>query len=101
MQAGRKLIVSCSYCRRNISNHCRIRCADPVCNDSSNGPFDLCSDCFCSGAELKPHENSHAYQVIDSLEFPVFSKDWSANDELLMLEGTFKINLIFIYKFIF
>jgi transcriptional adapter 2-alpha len=70
----------CDYCRKDISNVVRIRCA--ICQD-----FDLCVECFSVGAELSPHKNDHAYRVLTKIDFPVFADDWGADEELLLLEG--------------
>eukprot|EP01035_Chromulina_nebulosa_P017699 gene17699-23289_t len=47
------------------------------------------SDCFASGVELFPHDITHykSYQVNDCLDFPLFAKDWTANEELALLDG--------------
>lgn len=60
-------------------------CCEWQCAECEN--FDLCADCFCAGVELKPHKNTHAYRVSDNLNFPVFDKDWTAKEELLLLDG--------------
>ncbi len=49
--------------------------------------FDLCLECFSVGAEIKPHSSAHAYRVVDNLSFPVFTLDWGADEEMLLLEG--------------
>ena len=72
--------VLCSYCKRNISLLVRVQCAE--CSD-----FRLCGDCFCTGVTLKPHDPTHSYRLADCLDFPIFAKDWSAQEELLLLEG--------------
>jgi len=36
---------------------------------------------------LKPHDPTHSYRLADCLDFPIFAKDWSAQEELLLLEG--------------
>ncbi len=50
----------------------RIKCA--VCPD-----FDLCLDCFSVGVEITPHQNDHAYRVMDSLSFPLYHPDWGVS----------------------
>ena len=55
--------------------------------------FNLCSDCFSIGAKLFPHEAWHPYKVIECLEYPLFSKDWSIQEELLLLEAIEKCGL--------
>lgn len=39
------------------------------------------------GAEIKPHSSDHAYRVVDNLSFPVYTLDWGADEEMLLLEG--------------
>lgn len=73
--------VNCKYCHVDISEKLRIRCAECVT------PFDLCGDCFSSGVELYPHTNNHAYHVIDCLHKPIFTKDWTALEDLKLLNG--------------
>jgi len=70
----------CNYCSRDISNCTRITCA--VCPD-----FDLCISCFSVGASVYPHEASHPYRVVEYVSRPVFSTEWSAEEELRLLEG--------------
>ena len=70
----------CDYCRRDISNVVRIKCAE--CSD-----FDLCLDCFCAGVRVPPHVPSHAYRVIEHVRQPLFDEKWGADEELLLLEA--------------
>jgi len=70
----------CDYCRKDISNFVRIRCA--VCPD-----FDLCLECFSVGVEIRDHKNNHSYRVMDYMSFPLFEQDWGADEELLILEA--------------
>lgn len=58
----------------------RIKCA--VCTD-----FDLCVECFSVGVEIVPHRNSHGYQVMDNMHFPMLHPDWGADEEILLLEA--------------
>ena len=73
-------LYHCDYCSKDLSTSLRIKCA--VCPD-----FDLCLECFSVGAEIKPHASDHAYRVVDNLSFPVYTLDWGADEELLLLEG--------------
>jgi transcriptional adapter 2-alpha len=73
-------LYHCDYCAKDLSTSLRIKCA--VCPD-----FDLCLECFSVGAEIKPHSSDHAYRVVDNLSFPVFTLDWGADEEMLLLEG--------------
>ena len=49
--------------------------------------FSLCGECFCAGVNLPPHENTHSYTVSDCLEVPIFTKDWTISEELMLLDG--------------
>ncbi len=61
------------------------RCADcPAC---------ICCDCFCSGVSLGEHEAGHRYRVADCLLLPLFCKEWTAQEELMLLEGIEKYGL--------
>ena len=77
---GRRVPVLCSYCQRDVTMLCRVHCNE--CPD-----FKLCNDCFSVGVQLLPHLPTHAYRVVDCLDVPLFTKDWSAVEELLLLEG--------------
>lgn len=77
---GKRALYHCNYCNKDITGRIRIKCA--VCPD-----FDLCVECHSVGAELKPHKSNHPYRVMDILSFPLFCPDWSADEEILLLEG--------------
>ena len=64
-------------------NQVRIRCADPACKD-----YDLCVPCFANGSTSRDHDPStHAYSVIEQHSIPIYTPDWGADEELLLLEG--------------
>ena len=84
---GKITLYHCSVCKRDITSTLRIRCAE--CHPS----VDLCADCFCVGATVVnsdcTHLASHSYRVVDCLDPPIFGEaDWSAAEELLLLEGS-------------
>ncbi len=61
----------------------RIRCAHSVCSD-----YDLCVPCFAKGDSSKDHDpRTHRYSVIEQHSIPIYTKDWGADEELLLLEG--------------
>lgn len=44
--------------------------------------------CFTSGAESGTHRcATHPYQVIEQNSYPIFTEDWGADEELLLLQG--------------
>lgn len=73
-------LFQCDYCSRDLTNVVRIRCAE--CKD-----FDLCLDCFSVGAEVNGHKKTHDYHVMEKLDFPLLSEDWTAHQEALLLQG--------------
>lgn len=77
---GKVSLYHCNYCNKDISGKIRIKCA--VCQD-----FDLCIECFSVGVELTPHKSNHPYRVMDNLSFPLICPDWSAEEEMLLLEA--------------
>ncbi|XP_019853085.1 PREDICTED: transcriptional adapter 2-beta-like [Amphimedon queenslandica] len=68
----------CSYCGCDIT--LRLKCNG--CPD-----FDLCLECFASGASIGNHMPDHPYQLIDEGSFPLLTNDWGAIEEVLLLEA--------------
>ena len=61
----------------------RIRCVHEACND-----YDLCVTCFADGAASRDHKPAtHPFAVIEQHSIPIFTDDWGADEELLLLEG--------------
>lgn len=61
----------------------RIRCASSTCND-----YDLCVPCFSKGEYSYDHDpKTHSFSVIEQHSIPIYTKDWGADEELLLLEG--------------
>jgi transcriptional adapter 2-alpha len=63
-----------------MTRHTKIYCAE--CKD-----MDICLNCFANGEEAKGHKRNHKYHVINKLNFPLFVDEWTAEEELYMLEG--------------
>ncbi|KAL2176877.1 uncharacterized protein P884DRAFT_260386 [Thermothelomyces heterothallicus CBS 202.75] len=73
----------CDVCSADITSTVRIRCAHSACND-----YDLCVQCFSKGASSNAHQPAtHPYRVIEQNSFPIFDREWGADEELLLLEG--------------
>ncbi|KAH7031673.1 transcriptional adaptor-like protein [Microdochium trichocladiopsis] len=73
----------CDVCSADITSTVRIRCAHPSCNE-----YDLCVLCFSQGSSSGSHQPAtHPYKVIEQNSFPIFDRDWGADEELLLLEG--------------
>ncbi|KIM69612.1 hypothetical protein SCLCIDRAFT_1208081 [Scleroderma citrinum Foug A] len=85
------LQIQCDSCLCDLTHSVRIKCADPVCEPGDG--VDICPTCFCAGKEFKKHRRSHRYRVIELHSYPIFSPDWGADEELLLIEGISKAGL--------
>jgi transcriptional adapter 2-alpha len=43
--------------------------------------------------EFPEHRPNHSYYIYDNLNFPLFTKDWIAKEELTLLQGVMKCGL--------
>lgn len=89
----------CDGCSADISNTVRIRCAhrQNITNNVAGQTltqsvlicdnFDLCGQCFCEGKEVGQHKAWHDYRVIEPHSIPIFTEDWGADEELLLIEA--------------
>ncbi|KAK5957039.1 Transcriptional adapter ada2 [Knufia fluminis] len=79
----------CDVCSIDITSTVRINCADSECRD-----YDLCVPCFSRGEKSKNHNpQTHAYRVVEQNSIPIYTHDWGADEELLMLEGSERYGL--------
>ncbi|KAG2016288.1 transcription coactivator [Coprinopsis cinerea AmutBmut pab1-1] len=76
---------TCDSCGRDLTHSVRMKCADPACQADEGA--DICPSCFCAGKEFKDHKRWHAYRVIDVHSYPIFTEDWGADEEYLLLAG--------------
>mgnify|MGYP001566102263 CR=1 FL=1 len=53
----------------------------------------LCFECHRTGNEGKGHLREHEYYVLDTMSFPLFHKDWTGKEELLLIQGIMKCGL--------
>ncbi|KIK41266.1 hypothetical protein CY34DRAFT_806302 [Suillus luteus UH-Slu-Lm8-n1] len=79
------LQIQCDCCQCDLTHSARIKCADPACEPGDG--VDICPACFCAGKEFAKHKAGHAYRVIELHSYPIFSADWGADEELLLIEG--------------
>ncbi|KAJ7135011.1 hypothetical protein C8R43DRAFT_1021884 [Mycena crocata] len=75
----------CDSCACDLTHTIRMKCADPACQ--SEDGVDICPPCFCAGKEFGTHLRCHPYRVIEFNSHPIFSDDWGADEELLLLKG--------------
>lgn len=79
----------CDVCSIDITSTVRISCADSECRD-----YDLCVPCFARGEKSKNHDpQTHPYRVVEQNSIPIYTEDWGADEELLMLEGSERYGL--------
>ncbi|CAI5984036.1 unnamed protein product [Closterium sp. NIES-65] len=73
---ARKGVYHCNYCHRDVTGEVRVKCA--ACVD-----FDLCAECFSVGAA------AHTALCLppDTMSFPLVHEDWTADEEMLLLEA--------------
>ena len=77
---GKAKLYHCDVCSSDCTNRIRIQCA--ICTD-----YDLCVPCFLSGASSGYHKPWHDYQVIEQHTYPIFDREWGADEELLLIHG--------------
>ncbi|CDK24797.1 unnamed protein product [Kuraishia capsulata CBS 1993] len=70
----------CDVCSSDCTRRVRIRCA--ICQE-----YDLCVPCFLRGESSGKHKPWHDYKIIEQHAYPIFSEDWGADEELLLIEG--------------
>ncbi|KAJ8072335.1 Transcriptional adapter ada2 [Marasmius tenuissimus] len=78
-------LYQCDSCSCDLTHTIRIKCADPVCEPGDG--VDICPSCFCAGKEFGNHKRGHAYRVIEINSYPIFTEDWGADEELLLIKG--------------
>lgn len=78
MEKGR--LYHCDACSLDCTNRTRIKCA--ICTD-----YDLCVPCFASGSVTLDHKPWHDYQIIEQNTYPIFEREWGADEELLLIQG--------------
>lgn len=78
-------LYQCDSCACDLTHTIRIKCADPVCEPGDG--VDICPSCFCAGKEFGNHKRGHAYRVIEINSYPIFTEDWGADEELLLIKG--------------
>eukprot|EP00045_Choanoeca_perplexa_P005742 m.48138 g.48138 ORF g.48138 m.48138 type:complete len:371 (-) comp13270_c0_seq3:991-2103(-) len=70
----------CVFCNKALDDEICIECAQ--CSNVL-----LCLECFSSGVEHHDHRKTHPYRVIGGAMGPLFAPDWSAADEVNLLNA--------------
>ncbi|KAH8741800.1 ADA2 protein with a ZZ finger [Cryptosporidium ryanae] len=75
----------CDVCKKDTWDY-RIRCAE--CTE-----YDLCLDCFCQGKFSNNHKPDHKYIPIGRYTFNLLTNNWTAEEELLLMEAVSRYGL--------
>jgi transcriptional adapter 2-alpha len=75
----------CRFCSKDVGAGCRVRCAE--CS------VDLCMECFSAGVKIDGHEPYHDYRIPHALDFPIFHRDWTAAEEVKLLDAVQRYGL--------
>jgi hypothetical protein len=83
--------ILCHFCQKDISKSIRIICDE--CID-----MEYCLDCLVLGKGNggKPHK--HDYHIVDKLDFPIFTSDWTTNEELMLLSSKLLLNIFLLIR---
>ncbi|KAI5452008.1 Transcriptional adapter ada2 [Naganishia albida] len=73
---------TCDVCGADITHTVRIKCAAKECPE-----VDLCPSCFSKGEEKDAHKAWHDYKIVETHAKPIFTEDWGADEELLLITG--------------
>ncbi|EGR34073.1 transcriptional adapter 2, putative [Ichthyophthirius multifiliis] len=49
--------------------------------------MDICVNCFSDGVQSGEHKITDDYNIINKLNYPLITEDWSCEEELLLFEG--------------
>lgn len=76
--------ATCGHCWRHLASApVYIVCAHGACNSLA-----ICLDCFYVGAaDGYPHQPDHPYRVVEQVKTQLFEQDWSADDELRLINA--------------
>ena len=75
-----KQLVFCFFCERKINTMTKVYCED--CKD-----IYICLKCFIEGRESGDHKQTHKYRLLDKLDFNLFGSQWTAREEINLLDG--------------
>ena len=69
----------CEICNKEMSRSVMILCAK--CD------IIVCLQCLADGNEKGDHKKTDDYFVLDALKQPVYSPDWTAKEDLMLVKG--------------
>ena len=69
----------CLICQRSLKNKITF-----LCSEYSTCPYIFfCINCFLTNK----HDKNHGYHILDSLNFPLFNREWNVKNELKLLSS--------------
>ena len=87
--------TNCEFCKKDITKTMKF-----ICSECQNLVY--CVECLVSGENnIAEKIHKHDYHIIDKLAFPIFSEDWTANEELLLLNGKFNLYILLLYYLLY
>ena len=83
--------TTCMICERNIAKSIKVKDA----SSKSETPIIYCLDCHSKGKtrEGLDHQRDCEYFIYDSLQFPLISSEWTAEETLRLMQGIMKCGL--------
>jgi len=72
--------IQCAFCDKEITRYTKIQ-------DAENMRTIMCITCLIEGRKTDIHPVSDSYHVLNKLNFPLYEDNWSAEEEILLLEG--------------
>ena len=83
--------TTCVICDRNIAKSIKIK----DMTTRSELPIIFCLDCLQKGKSKEgvDHERDCEYFIYDSLQYPLLSKDWTAEETLRLMQGIMKCGM--------
>ena len=66
--------IECFICKKDLSKNIKF-----LCQECNNQVF--CIKCLIE----KKHQKAHKYQIIDNLNYPLFTEDWKMSEEYKLL----------------
>jgi hypothetical protein len=78
-------------CDRNISKSIKVK----DMSSKADPPIIFCLDCLLKGQEKESvdHRRDCEYFIYDSLQYPLLSEDWTAEETLRLMQGIMKCGM--------
>jgi len=84
--------INCKNCLRDLNS--TLPFVKNITKRGDEGDTYLCLPCISAGVTVEEgviHDTNDYILLNENLDFPIFSSNWTAGEELLMLEGLMDI----------